>query len=621
MNIRRINEPTYSADATLPKLPVPPLEATAKHLLDSIRAVCRNREEEAEVTALINEMPTNAVLQHLQKKLIDRRESTENWLKEWWEVLGYLKPRYPVYINTNIFCVFDSDFTKEGVPAPITADATVRAAICVMEMEQHRQQLIAETYPAECIGKVRLSMDQYSHYFATRIPEPGCDRLVITAPNKARYVTIMVDPGYMYVIDLEKRGRGGLAFDDLVRVIRGCVAHARGVMIPQKKPLVASLTTADRDLWAKARHRLMETDARNKRFFDLIDQSACVVSIDSKEVRSLDEAIHMASFGNFTNRFHDKSFTYLVSANGVAMTNADHTPMDAVVAAGLPGDDFAKYGRRFFEQLPNGGRVDGTASQSLMDELVTPLDFVVPDDVAGLIVSTVIPAARELAKPNQVVISQFREFGKDALQKCRVPVDAFIQAALQLAYYRDQRGVFAPVYETAMTRSFRYGRTETIRALTSEMVEFVTAYAKTQSNDESVWKLFERAMRQHQLVTARAVKGQGIDRHLLGLRYLATVEGKTDDLPGIFRHPALSRSSTWHLSTSQMTGQYLVGGFCHNVPTGYGACYFVRGGEIMTTLSCNVSEGRTDVHRFRDAFHAALKDLFNLVSKHSTSKL
>jgi hypothetical protein len=50
--------------------------------------------------------------------------------------------------------------------------------------------------------------------------------------------------------------------------------------------------------------------------------------------------------------------------------------------------------------------------------------------------------------------------------------DAYIQMALQLAWYRQQK-YFTATYETALTRLFRHGRTETIRTLSSDSRAFV----------------------------------------------------------------------------------------------------------------------------------------------------
>ena len=52
--------------------------------------------------------------------------------------------------------------------------------------------------------------------------------------------------------------------------------------------------------------------------------------------------------------------------------------------------------------------------------------------------------------------------------------DAYIQMALQLAWYRT-RGDFTATYETALTRLFKHARTETIRTLTADSRAWVLA--------------------------------------------------------------------------------------------------------------------------------------------------
>lgn len=52
--------------------------------------------------------------------------------------------------------------------------------------------------------------------------------------------------------------------------------------------------------------------------------------------------------------------------------------------------------------------------------------------------------------------------------------DAFIQQALQLAWFRDQ-GYATATYETASTRSMLHGRTDAIRSLTADSRAFVKA--------------------------------------------------------------------------------------------------------------------------------------------------
>jgi carnitine O-acetyltransferase len=52
--------------------------------------------------------------------------------------------------------------------------------------------------------------------------------------------------------------------------------------------------------------------------------------------------------------------------------------------------------------------------------------------------------------------------------------DAYIQLVLQLAWFKT-RGEFTATYETALTRMFHKGRTETIRTLTADSRAFVLA--------------------------------------------------------------------------------------------------------------------------------------------------
>lgn len=65
-------------------------------------------------------------------------------------------------------------------------------------------------------------------------------------------------------------------------------------------------------------------------------------------------------------------------------------------------------------------------------------------------------------------------YGKGFMKVNSISPDAYIQMALQLAYYRDA-GKFNLTYEASMTRLFREGRTETVRPCTIESAKWVKA--------------------------------------------------------------------------------------------------------------------------------------------------
>jgi hypothetical protein len=145
--------------------------------------------------------------------------------------------------------------------------------------------------------------------------------------------------------------------------------------------------------------------------------------------------------------------------------------------------------------------------------------------------------------------------------------------AMQLAWYRSRK-TFTATYETALTRMFNKGRTETIRTFTNESRAFVLAMndpevsVRPRSNASTyTWRLlhqdtslkatlFRRAVEKHVSLSREAATGRGIDRHLLGLR-MVLKDGENAEL---FEHSLFSRSQTWRLSTSGLSAGYLFRG-------------------------------------------------------------
>lgn len=89
-------------------------------------------------------------------------------------------------------------------------------------------------------------------------------------------------------------------------------------------------------------------------------------------------------------------------------------------------------------------------------------------------------AAQKLLEDLQLRIYVHDNYGKGFMKTSRVSPDAYIQMALQLAYYRDA-GRFSLTYEASMTRLYREGRTETVRPCTIESADWV----KSMENESS----------------------------------------------------------------------------------------------------------------------------------------
>ncbi|KAJ1669190.1 Carnitine O-acetyltransferase mitochondrial, partial [Spiromyces aspiralis] len=83
--------------------------------------------------------------------------------------------------------------------------------------------------------------------------------------------------------------------------------------------------------------------------------------------------------------------------------------------------------------------------------------------------------AVRMAQSIHLRLGEVAGLGSDYIKKAKVSPDAFVQMALQLAYYR-LHGQPCATYETASTRAFLHGRTETIRSCSSESLAFTKAF-------------------------------------------------------------------------------------------------------------------------------------------------
>lgn len=156
-----------------------------------------------------------------------------------------------------------------------------------------------------------------------------------------------------------------------------------------------------------------------------------------------------------------------------------------------------------------------------------------------------LKTATELLNDVDLHIYVHDMFGKGFMKTCRLSPDAFTQMALQLAYFTDM-GKFDLTYESAMTRLFREGRTETVRACSIESCEWVRAMKDASVSSEERARLFRRACEYHQYQNRAAMTGAGVDRHLFCLY----VVSKYLEVDAPFLQEILSEP--WRLSTSQV---------------------------------------------------------------------
>lgn len=383
------------------------------------------------------------------------------------------------------------------------------------------------------------------------------------------------------------------------------------------------LSSWHRDNWTAARNHLLTIDPTHRQNLTTIEQALFAVALDDYS-HGIDSASWTKTMfcghqglGNGHNRWFDKSFTLVVENNGMCGFSGEHSPVDALTVSYIfdymlqvptPGDK----NHQFIHPLAQH-RTDKDGSV-IFEHLTFTSDAQL--DTYMREAQTAANATSALSDSNVLL---FKDFGTSWIKKTgRVPPDAFYQMALQLAYYRIHNTVTA-TYETAATRKYLRGRTETIRTLSVDSKAFVQGFTDSTLGSAQKYALLAKATASHRNYTQIASDGHGCDRHLLVLRLLNAdhqmldAEGKLVNVPmhPIFTDPVHAESQRWRLSTSGLhAGIRLMGtGFGTVYPDGYGINYMAAPTLVKFGIESKRLPDTVSTQQFMDTIAQTLRDM------------
>jgi len=97
-------------EASLPRLPVPPLSSTAAKYLETVQPHL-TPEQFSATQAAVQKFLESEQSQVLQARLEERARdpSVQNWLADWWNDVAYMSYRDPVVVNVSYFYVHVDD--------------------------------------------------------------------------------------------------------------------------------------------------------------------------------------------------------------------------------------------------------------------------------------------------------------------------------------------------------------------------------------------------------------------------------------------------------------------------------------------------------------------------------
>ncbi|KAL4233881.1 Carnitine O-palmitoyltransferase 1 [Mactra antiquata] len=598
-----------SYQSSLPKLVLPSVEDTMSRYLLSIKPLVDDKKYNR-MSALAEDFK-NGLGKKLQRYLWLKSWWSTNYVTDWWEEYVYLRGRSPIMVNSNYY----------GVDAVLMHPSTIqaaRAANVVYVMLQYRRDIDREELNPILLNKtVPLCSAQYERQFnTTRIPGVDSDKLVHYKDSK--HVAVYYK-GKFYKVYVHFKGR----------YLKPCELERsfQKILDDESEPVggeehIPALTGGNRVPWAKARTEFF-SKGKNKASLDAVEKAAFFLTFDEEEQNfilgnqeSFDKFAGCMLHGNGYNRWFDKSFNLVVCSNGRIGFCAEHSWADAPIMAHLweygVTDDHDILG------YEDNGHTKGEPEMTPPNPI--RLEWDLPEPCLEVIQNS-LQVTKQLVNDVDLKLFMHDAFGKGLMKKCKTSPDAFIQMALQLAYYRNA-GKFSLTYESSMTRLFREGRTETVRPCTIESCNFVKAMEDSNMTKEKKIELFRTATERHQMGYRDAMTGKGIDRHLFCLY----VVSKYLEIEDPFLNEVLSEP--WRLSTSQTPHQQtdkldLInhpkrisggGGFGPVADDGYGVSYIIAGEDVLFIhISSKKSCPTTDSTKFGEEVYRALSDIKNLI--------
>ncbi|BGP28109.1 carnitine O-acetyltransferase [Rhodotorula toruloides] len=638
---------TFAGQDSLPRLPIPPLGDTMKRYVKALEGLQSSSEHER-TKEIVGEFLKKEGPK-LHQRLVDYASTRASYIEEWWTE-SYLSHADSVVLSLNPFFILEDD------PTPARGNQLMRATSLILASLDFIHDLRTGELEPDSFRGTPLDMSQYTKLFGTsRIPtKTGCKMQI---DPESRHIVVLAR-GQLYWFDvLDSKNRTAMTERALLANLTAIAADA-GRTPPNQvaQSALGVLTTERRTIWAHHRTHLMQNDG-NAMCLDVVDKALFVVCLDDTSPETPSEMCTNMLCGTYklekgvqvgtcTNRWYDK-LQIIVAANGAAGVNFEHSGVDGHTVLRFVGDIYTELILRFARSINSasgtlfkaklspwakGGPgkkqpVEGEQPE-VIDTEPKKLEWVMTPELK-LAVRFAETRLSDLICQNEVVALEFDAYGKNTITQHGFSPDAFVQMAYQAAYF-SLYGRTESTYEPAMTKAFLHGRTEAIRTVTPECVDFVKTFCSEASPRDKIAAL-RKACKAHTELTKACSKGLGQDRILYAMYCLAqqaqkreramsgssvangdgSSEEDSEDseiseatlarIPALFKDPGYSTLGHSTLSTSNCGNDCLRAfGFGPVVADGLGIGYIIK----PDSISICASSKHRQTARFLDALKA-----------------
>uniref|UniRef100_A0A8C7DF37 Carnitine O-acetyltransferase b n=1 Tax=Oncorhynchus kisutch TaxID=8019 RepID=A0A8C7DF37_ONCKI len=580
----------------VPAQPVPPLAQTLQGYLRALEPLIPEEELVHTRKNIQKFCGEGGLGPQLQEGLERRARHSNNWISDWWVQWAYLESRQPLPVHSNPAISLPKRDFSDWRGQLVFASKLIAAALDFKNVVDNGR------LPVEYMRGQPLCMELFPLLFSScRIP--GRKHDTITHHSRARHITVVRNYQF-FQMDVYNSDGSRMTESQ----IHAQLLRIRAESWKTDKEPMGILTSEHRQTWGQAYSRLLK-DKLNKESVRAIEKGLFTLCLDSPVMRVSDDkySSRMAAqilhgggtHSNSGNRWFDKTLQFVVGEDGswgllYEQATAEGPPIATLL------DHILQYCKK-----PDPKKTPLIPLQ-MPKKLYFNIDREIKRDI-------------EHAKQNlDILINDldircfnFQRFGKELPKQHNLSPNAFIQVALQLAYYKVHNEVCASC-DIASQRMFRGGRTDYIRSPTNQMLKFVLNFDDPSISREAKLELLREAIETYVTLTDQALKGQSIDRHLLGLKLQAIEEGLS--VPRLFMDTAYGLATHWKLRTGQVPANTdSVMCFGPLVPDGYAVCYNPQSDHVHFSVTAFNCCEETQAETLAATLHSTLCQLQELL--------
>ncbi|XP_075873815.1 carnitine O-palmitoyltransferase 2, mitochondrial-like [Nelusetta ayraudi] len=448
-------------------------------------------------------------------------------------------------------------------------------------------------YVANMVEAYPLDMSQYSRMFnSTRIPKRGRDELF--TDDKGRHVLVM-RKGNMYVFDVVDRDGNLVKPAEIQSHLKYILSEAAPV---PDFPL-GVLTSEHRDVWTDLRDKLEA--AGNAENLRSVDSALFCLCLDDESFRDLSDFSRNMLHGDGCNRWFDKSFSVIVTKDGQAAINFEHSWGD--------GKAMLRFHEEVFKDTVEQPLVHPGSAAAAVDSAsaVRRLDFNLDSELKDGIKKAEENYAREVSKLS-IGVLDFQDGGTEWFIRRNISPDAMVQLAFQMAFLR-LYGQTCYTNEICHLLYFKHGRYDYMHTATVHTKQCSQAFV-CQPGRHSVGQLkamLHDCSTHHRQLIKEVSTGHGISSLLFALDDLATSKGQTR--PGLFADPAFFafRHRNVILSSTLSGTSLQMAMFAPGNPEGLSLPYVMHGNRIVISVGSYQCYNNQE---FVQSINKSLKDIF-----------